>query len=75
MHRDPAVLVILSLDTNLEVMWSAAHLFDREGVIIRTHTRHGDHDRQPFIELGWTLEWSAAQLNDFFTDLFGGQFG
>lgn len=71
MRRDPAVYLVLSLDTNLEVTYSTAHLFNEAGEIIRTRVCHGDQQRVPIDELDDMLQWGADQLNDFFTDLYG----
>lgn len=68
-HRDPAVLIMLHLDTNLDVTGATAHVFDRQGDIIRTKVHNGDHDREPYTELSDLLWWSSDQLNDFFLDL------
>lgn len=71
MTRDPSVYIILSLNTNLEVDYSTAHLFNTEGEIIRTRVAHGTQERVPLDELDECLQWGADQLNDFFTDLYG----
>jgi hypothetical protein len=69
--RDPCVYIILCCDTNLEVSYSTAHLFNHEGEIIRTRVANGCHERVPLDELDECLQWGADQLNDFFTDLYG----
>jgi hypothetical protein len=70
LQRDPCVYIVLCLDTNLEVDYSTAHLFNMEGEIIRTRVCHGDHQRVPVDELADMMQWGADQLNDFFTDLY-----
>lgn len=71
MDTDPCVYIIMCTNTNGEVMYSTTHLFNYENEICCTRTRHGNQNRDPYGELGAQLEWGAAQLNDFFTDLYG----
>jgi hypothetical protein len=68
--RDPSVYIILSLNSNLEVIYSTVHLFNYQGEICNTRVMHGDQERVPFDELDRCLAWGAAALNDFFTDLY-----
>jgi hypothetical protein len=68
--RDPSVYIILSCDSNLDVVYSTVHLFNYEGQIVRTRVCHGDQERVPMDELDACLQWGADALNDFFTDLY-----
>lgn len=68
MERDPSLYVILSLDTNCDVVYSTVHLFNREGLIERTRVRNAVAMPSPYDELSEVLEWGAAAFIEYETN-------
>jgi hypothetical protein len=60
----------MCLDSNLEVEYSTAHLFDEEGKISRTRQSHGDQYPMPHDELSELVEWGAEQFRGYFSGDF-----
>lgn len=68
MERDPSIYIILSLDTNLDCVYSTVHLFNHQGEIEKTRVENGSQYPIPHDELAECMEWGANALDDYFSD-------